>query len=180
MDDQIEDKFYQLLNQEKVEIHGNKDIKLHINKFSEALMNNTIVIILNIYNCELGDYEMKILLCGIKNNKSILVFHFGSNKIGFDGAKYIAERVKFKNITDLNLSKNQIGPSGIKFIAELIKESKSIVKVSLGWNQIGPIGAKFISEGIKLNSTITNLILNNNQIGPSGGKFIAEHDYLSL
>ena len=115
------------------------------------------------------------------------------NNIGDEGAKAIAEALKFNVealkvnavlynlelvdnavLTTLHLKENKIGAEGAKAIAEALKVNAVVTTLSLYYNQIGDEGAKAIAKSLKVNSVLTTLDLYRNNIGPEGAKSIAE------
>ncbi|XP_075235009.1 uncharacterized protein LOC142332450 [Lycorma delicatula] len=117
-----------------------------------------------------GEY-VKILAQQLKGRK-ITTLNVSFNPIGDKGARYLAEIVKDTQITSLNLSENEIHDEGAKSIAQHLKDSR-VTNVNLSRNNIGYNGVKYLAEILK-DTQITSLNLSGNNIGNEGAKYLAE------
>lgn len=80
-----------------------------------------------------------------------------------------------KTLRELNISKsNKLGFEGIKYISDVLKTNSILVRLSLNDNSMGNSGAQAISYGLKLNLSLTELILSRNQICDVGAKALGE------
>ena len=74
----------------------------------------------------------------------------------------------------INLSCNKIGAEGAKYVAEALKVNTSLTKIYLAGNKIGDEGAKYVGEALKVNTSLTEIHLDGNNIGADGAKYVAE------
>ena len=135
---------------------------------------------------------------------SLQTLNLNGNKIGFDGAKGIAEGLQHcHSLQTLDLKVNEIGSDGTKPIAEGLQHCLSLQTLNLDWerdwsrwcqshrrgsaalpqsagtgsqikNAIGSDGAEAIAEGLQHCHGLQALNLQDNEIGPNGAKAIAE------
>ena len=117
MDVYYQIRFEEELNKEEVKFTLRKEIKVHINEFTSALIKNNVVRKLELSCCYLGDEEMRVFANAIKENKSVTVLDLYCNQFGDIGAKYFFEGIKEnKTITVLYLRENQIGEEAFYYV----------------------------------------------------------------
>ena len=116
------EKYSNELDKGTQDFKGRESIKADIKEFTEALIINNVVIVLELDNCKLGEEEMKVLVKGFNKKESITTLYFGGNHIGNIGAKYFADGIKEnKTLILIDLSENKIGNNGAKYICILKK-----------------------------------------------------------
>jgi len=103
---------------------------------------------------------------------SITGLDLGSNFIGGEGAKALAEVLSSTSITTLNLDDNAIGDEGVAALAAGTKASP-ITNLNLASNHFGDEGATALSE-VLADSCIAWLDLDFNSIGDMGEAALAD------
>ena len=123
----------------------------------------------------IGDEGAKAIAEALKVNTVMTELNLSWNLIGVDGAKAIAEALKVNTaVTTLYLNHNSFGDEGAIAIAEALKVNEVLTTLDLYRHDIGPEGAIAIAEALKVNAVVTNLNLRSNSIGVEGAKAIAE------
>ena len=130
----------------------------------------------NFFNQNLQPADAILIASDLIFMAVVTELRLGSNPIGNNGAKAIAEALKVNTVlTQLWLNDNKIGDNGAKAIAEALKVNTVLTNLYLGYNSIGVEGAKAIAEALKVNTVLTKLVLYSNlSIGDEGAKAIAE------
>jgi hypothetical protein len=96
------------------------------------------VIVLNLYDCELGD----------------------------DGAREIAATLRVNStLQTLNLRNNSVGADGAPEIAAALRVNSTLHTLDLGFNGVGDDGAREIAAALRVNSTLHTLDLEYNGVG---------------
>ena len=130
----------------------------------------------NFFNQNLQPADAILIASDLIFMAVVTELRLGSNPIGNNGAKAIAEALKVNTVlTQLWLNDNKIGDNGAKAIAEALKVNTVLTTLYLGYNSIGVEGAKAIAEALKVNTVLTKLVLYSNlSIGDEDAKAIAE------
>lgn len=98
------------------------------------------------------------LVEALKDNKIVTVLNLGSNKIGDDEAKVIANVLKNNTtLTALFLDNNEIGHEGAMAIAEALKSNKTLTQLGIVANNIGNKGVEALAAALNVNTTLTIL-----------------------
>ncbi|MCG2755913.1 hypothetical protein L6269_00260, partial [Candidatus Dependentiae bacterium] len=160
-----------------LEISSNKIGAEGAQYIADALMNkNCSLSYLKIgWNEEISDKGTECLAKALLNSK-LTKLNIGKNKIGPEGARYIADALKNENcnLTELYLYWNKIGDDGAKAIAKALLKSK-LTNLNLGDNEIGPEGAQDLANALmNENCKLTELDLDVNSIGDDGAKALSE------
>jgi Ran GTPase-activating protein (RanGAP) involved in mRNA processing and transport len=93
-------------------------------------------------------------------NTRILAISLYYSGIGDEGAKYLAEAIKFNSsLQRIDLEDNNLG-----FEGATIKLSLSLQQINLGKNNIGDEGAQSLVEALDLNSSLQEIRLYSNEI----------------
>jgi len=90
------------------------------------------------------------------------------NSIDDVGIYNLMNDIKTDNLKELWLGSNSIGDEGVKAIAEYLKYNTTLQILSLGANNIGEIGASYLADALENNNTIMKLFLSYNKIGDKG------------
>jgi hypothetical protein len=132
----------------------------------------------------------------LKVNATLTKLELWANRIGRDGAKAIAEALKFNaprrvarrrvtrraaplyaGLTYLGLGGNDIGKTGAKAIADALKsESAMLTELHLGACDIGPRGAKAIAKALKSGSAVLSKLelAGNYKMGDAGNQAVQD------
>ena len=101
-----------------------------------------------------------------------------SNKIGAQGAKWMAERLKASThshtINLSGLSGNKIGAKGAEWLAGHLKDSTNSHTINFSGNKIGAQGAKWLAGHLKDSTNSHTINLSGNKIGDEGAGWLAK------
>ena len=124
-------------------------------------------------NLSLNDLYSKVLIEGLKLNKSITALDLSDNKICSHAAPKFAELLKINSsLTKLNISNNNLLDVGC--IIESLKINSSLIHLNLSRTLINPEGILKISEVLKINTTLKILKVNDCGINDKESDKIAE------
>ncbi|KAF9300443.1 hypothetical protein BGZ91_009807, partial [Linnemannia elongata] len=84
--------------------------------------------------------------------------------------KVISNIMANSTLTTLCLGSNKIGSNGAKALAEALKTNSTLTNLNLQSNSIGDNGAQALSEALKTNSALTTLNLRGNSIEDNGAQ----------
>jgi len=147
---------------------------------------------LDAYN-NLNEKQIIILCNALKNNTSLIKLNLSGNHIRIEGAKKIAEVIKYntylkiimlescglyadklKSITEaletnttlseLYLARNEIGSEDAPNIAAVLKVNVTLTILSLAYHEMGA-GIQHITNALKTNSSLRALSVSNGSIG---------------
>jgi len=131
----------------------------------------------SLFNAIIDDDGAKYLAKCIQSssgNSNISCLFLADNRIGDEGARYLAEVLNGFNITEFNVFNNKnIGDVGVGYLAGNLKSATKLERLNLGANNIGAIGAISLAEGLN-GSNCQLLSLSCNNIGSNGAKCILE------
>ena len=97
-----------------------------------------------------------------------------SNKIGAQGAKWMAERLKASTHSHtINLGATKIRDVGAGWLAMHLKASTHSHNIDLSWNNIGDYGAKEMAKHLKDSKVPHTINLSRNKIGDQGAEWLA-------
>ncbi|CAF4653300.1 unnamed protein product [Rotaria sp. Silwood1] len=130
---------------------------------------------LDLQSKNLTDQDMEIVayyaLC---NNQTLHDFGLGTNRIGENEAKYLAEALRDNmTLNNLDFVNNQIGGRGAQYLFEALQQNRTIKRIDLQGNQIGADGTQLMCNALRNNTTLTWLSLHENQIGEQGTQYLA-------
>jgi Ran GTPase-activating protein (RanGAP) involved in mRNA processing and transport len=91
----------------------------------------------------------------------------GTNLIGHQGAKYLAQSKVLVNLTSFNLFYNQIGNEGVKYIA-VSDNLLSLQSLNLTDNDITDEGAVYLAKFLPLFTNLKRLDIRYNKIKDQG------------
>lgn len=105
-----------------------------------------------------------------------LQFEFSYNPIGMNGAKVLADTLKFHGkIETLRLGWCQIGVKGAEAIADCLLYNATISTLDLRANSLGDDGAALLAKSLKVvNEHLTSLDLGFNEIRDAGAFALAQ------
>lgn len=126
----------------------------------------------------LTEKTCKVFAAVSKNpNFNLDTICFGCNRIGDEGAKYVAEALAMCNspLRSVSLSSCAIGPNGAKHLAEAVKDNNSLVLLKLGLmkatkdleeipNKIKTEGGLYFADALSTNGSLRGLDLTYNNI----------------
>jgi len=110
-----------------------------------------------------------------KNKSKIVAINLGFNKIGAQGALFLADAIKkSSSITSIDLCNNvYIQSEGVRHLASVVTESPSLNSINLYGCNIDTIGVQFIAAAISKTEVLSFLDLGNNSIGSNEMQVIA-------
>jgi len=119
---------------------------------------------------------IEAIMNGLKSNVGMRILNIRKNKIGKEGANFIASYLKGSPsfLEDLEASCNSIEDAGGIEIMNGLKENKSLKKLILGDNALGDEFAVAVSQLFKVNTTLEFLSLESNGITNKGAQAIAD------
>lgn len=126
---------------------------------------NSELLSLNFNNCEnMNDSLLSYIMFTVKNLKNMKILGFESCKINDNHLKIIVDGLKDnKTLLGLMLRKNNITSQGGFYIAEFLNNNTTIRQLFLGENNIKDKGLKCLIEVITTkNKNITSLDFSNN------------------
>lgn len=139
----------------------------------DALLTNTALKELWLFNNDIGDVGGKALGDALRTNASLATLCLNENRVGDIGAKAIGEALgRSASLAELGLGRNQIGDVGAAAIGGALASNSSVTALSLNNNQIGDIGAASIGDALANNASLKTLRLTNNSIGDVGTESI--------
>ncbi|CAF1355163.1 unnamed protein product [Adineta ricciae] len=101
--------------------------------------------------------------------QTLTILQLGCNKIGYEGAQYIANMLKENTtLTGLELESNEIKDEGARFLAGALKTNTTLIELEIWGNEIGNDGVQYIADTLSNNRTLTHLDLGRNSIGDQG------------
>ena len=126
--------------------------------------------ILYMHTCWIKDSYLEELAAAdlLKPIKELWLFE---NKIGCEGARYLAESFKFPNLRYLSLYSNKIGPDGVEALAQSPHFSH-LETLALSFNRVGDHGAVALAHSKNL-PRLHTLHLDGNGIGREGMEALA-------
>lgn len=90
------------------------------------------------------------------------------------GGKFLAEELKKKKITDIDLTACDLGDENSVVLANALFQNKTVTRLDLGENGIGDIGAKALGNALKVNKTLSTFDLSyNDEIRATGVRVLA-------
>lgn len=157
----------------EVNLKSRLDISNNINEFSEAIKDSSIVKLITLASCGLGDKEIEVFSRALRDDKEIKMLNLSDNRLGDIAMNFIANcLLSNKNICQLTLNYNLVGDKGCEYLGYMIKETNSLLKLSLANNKIYDNGSDSICTGLKVNKSITYLDMSWNQITDKGAEQI--------
>jgi SAM-dependent methyltransferase len=125
--------------------------------------------ILRMGGCHVTDLGGKAIGDALLANTALKELWLFDNEIGDVGCKAIGDALRRNHaLATLCLNENRVGDVGARAIGEALRSSTSLVELGLGRNQIGEVGAKAIGDALASNTSVTALNLNHNRIGDVG------------
>lgn len=141
----------------------------------DALLVNTALKELWLFNNEIGDAGGKALGDALRTNASLATLCLNENRVGDVGANSIGEALRFHTaMVELGLGRNQIGDVGATSIGEALASQTFITALNLYNNQIGDVGAEAIGSGLRLNASMKSLGLQHNHISDRGAGAVCD------
>ncbi len=121
---------------------------LHI---GEMLSQNHTIESLKLGNNKLKDKSCESLYEGLKTNEKITQLHLEGNKLGNDGARYIAMLLMSNKteLTHLYLNNNLIEDEGAEFIATALKSNRTLQYLYLNNNSINYHGLHKLAQTLE-------------------------------
>ncbi|WP_437710322.1 methyltransferase domain-containing protein [Sorangium sp. So ce448] len=139
----------------------------------DALLANTALKELWLFNNEIGDVGGEALGDVLRKNASLATLCLNENRVGDSGAKAIGEALRTStSLVELGLGRNQIGDVGAAAIGEALASNSSVIALSLNHNQICDIGAARVGDALRSNASLKILRLRNNAIGDVGAEAV--------
>ncbi len=132
---------------------------------------------ISLYQQELNDRDMGIIINEVINKKQCTELYLGSNKFTSIGVSILADALNNDNqkLKSLWLYDNQVCDNGVYFLAKMLSiNNKTLKKLDLGKSQITDEGLKHLTQTLKKNKTLTHLYLNQNEITNDGIRILAE------
>ena len=124
--------------------------------FSEIILHNSKLRILNIAQNELGDQGIAVLSENLKKNKILHILNLSDNCITYEGAIKLAQALKVnKVLKGLNISNNHIGDKG----AVAILRNSNLQQLNLSNSDITEQGATIIADAVGRNTCLQYLYL---------------------
>lgn len=140
---------------------------------AHALLVNTALRELWLFNNEIDDIGSKALGDALGSNRSLTTLCLNENRVGDVGATAIAQALRTADsLVELGLGRNQIGDVGAAAIGEALASNHSLIALSLNHNHIGDAGAVRIGAALHANASLQVLRLSHNVIGDSGAHTI--------
>lgn len=155
------------------------DFGVHgVQAVAQELCMNTSLQALDLSTSHINDHEQlpdaAWLAYALRSNRSLLRLNLGWNRIGFSGAKAIAEAVLMgSTLTELNLVGNTLGPEAASLFGELLSHPTFLQVLDLGTTGLeGHIEP--ITNALYANQSLRTLKLTANKVDDSGAKLLAE------
>ena len=122
--------------------------------------------ILGFESCKLNDNHIKILVDGIKENKTIIALMLRKNNISSQGAFYISEYInKNTNVRQLFLGDNNIREKGLKSLLNIMSTTnKNITNLDLSYNDFKINDFDDLSNYLKTDPILNSLDISGNKI----------------
>ncbi|KAL3824215.1 hypothetical protein ACJIZ3_020244 [Penstemon smallii] len=167
-----------LYNISRVYLQGGNDIHAKgITEIAQVLKDNSVITAVSASHVSkfLTFYKI-IQTMNLSLSLSLCQLEIGYNPIGPDGAKALAEVLKFHgNVKDLMLGWCQIGAKGAEYIADMLKYNSTISSLDLRANGLRDEGAVCLARSLKVvNEALTSLNLGFNEIRDEGAFAIAQ------
>lgn len=138
---------------------------------ANALLTNTALRELWLFNNEIGDVGGKAFGAALRANASLTTLCLNEDRVGDDGAKAIGEALRSSaSLAELGLGRNQVGDVGAAAIGEALAFNDSVIALSLNHNHIGDAGAASIGAALRNNASLKILRLSHNAIGNPGAE----------
>jgi SAM-dependent methyltransferase len=139
-----------------------------VSAIAEALASSTTSI-LRLGGCKLTDAGCVEIADALVKNTALRELWLFNNEITDVGSKALGDVSRSNtSLTTLCLNENRVGDVGALAIGAALRSSGSLVELGLGRNQIGDAGAAAIGEALAVNHSVTALSLNHNRIGDAG------------
>jgi Leucine Rich repeat len=103
-----------------------------------------------------------ILERAVDHRNEILDLRGLSEKLGDDGAKVVAERLRGSAVERLLLARNDIGDSGAASLADLLRADNggaALSSINLQGNNIGREGVETLADALKHTTSLKELVL---------------------
>ena len=122
--------------------------------------------ILGFEGCKLNDDNLKLILEGLKDNKSILALMLRNNNITSQGAFYIAEYLNnHNNLKQLFLGANNIRDKGLKtLLTTLSTTNKNITNLDLSSNNLTLEDFNALIDFLKVDPILNVLDISGNKL----------------
>lgn len=141
---------------------------------AEALRTNTIVINLELNNCNLENHDLFALSAALTSNTILQALILDSNRnLTIHGISALMVAVKESELKLLSLSKlQQMDSMGIQAVMRNLPTTLTTLKL----DNVGICGGAvdYLAEGLKSNSSLTELSLENNVINYKRCQYLCE------
>lgn len=161
----------------KLSLEGNAIGSRGVKAISEALMSNTELKEIYLYNNQIEDEGMDEFGRMIEKQKGLFALGLEFNKLGSDGVSKVLIGIKsLKSFEKLYLNANEIKGTqqlGNVFI-ETISHCEGLKEIRLSNNKLGDEGGIPLAKALKISKSIRVLHLSNNKLSSEGAKAFAE------
>ncbi|USQ12803.1 hypothetical protein J2N86_08790 [Legionella lytica] len=146
-----------------------------IQSLAAALINNTTLIGIDLYDHYIGDLNLGYLTKAIEAHKKLSSLNLDKNQITELGADYIGELIEKNDVLiNLTLNNNAIGSRGAQAIARGLEVNSQLRSLHLKNTAIGDPGAQALFEALEVNTSLIFLDLSNNEINDLGASYIIQ------
>ena len=161
----------------KLSLEGNSIGSRGLRAISEAMMANTELKEIYLYNNQIEDDGLDIFGKMIQNKSHLFAIGLEFNKIGAEGVSHVLMGIKqLRGLEKLYLNANDIKATdqlGNAFIESLSK-CESLKEIRLSNNRLGDEGGIPLAKALKLNKSIRVCHVSNNKLSAESAKEFAE------
>jgi len=168
-DGEIQQKFFELLQNEKVNIRREPLNGIKARLLCEAIRTNGSQIKeLRLYDNNLSRSTISAIAKALTTNHSLTHLQISANKIDDETCRIIANCLEQNiGLQSLSLRENHISDQGARHIAGALAKNRTLVDLSLRGNSIGNHGITALVTALTQNMTLQTLTLYDNSFqGP--------------
>ena len=131
-----------------------------------VISNLTKLKVLSLDSCKIGDQQLKLVLDGIKDSKSIMALLLMKNNITSAGGFYLSEFIKNNiSIRQIFLGYNKINGDGLNSLLNIMSTSnKNITNLDLSYNNFKLNEFNILVDYLKTNPILNNLNISGNEL----------------
>jgi Ran GTPase-activating protein (RanGAP) involved in mRNA processing and transport len=144
---------------------------------SRLLSNTTLIRVLSLADCGIGDDDLVTLATGVKANRERLLLEslqLSFNNITSRGLESLMNSIwGSQTLKELRLDNNQIGDRGAHHVAAILPYVKTLELVDVGFNSIKSQGMRTLMKVVAETQHLLSLSVSGNPIDTNAAKAVA-------